>query len=250
MKKYKNPLLFSLAMLPISAIAIYFTALYQFDLYDQATVELLLSQLGSIELVMVITLVQNCGMIFFACFFGYILASKLTLLKPLVFEKKTFLICITASVLSGTVLALDYWTFGALEPMLREGTAAGMTLYGVIASILYGGIVEELLMRLFIMSLIGWILWKLFARKQAAAPEAVLIAANIIAALLFAAGHLPATQMTFGTLTPMLLFRCFLLNGGFGLLFGWFFRKHGLHYAMVAHAGAHITSKLIWMLFL
>ena len=76
-------------MLPISAIAIYFTALYQFDLYDQATVELLLSQLGSIELVMVITLVQNCGMIFFACFFGYILASKLKLLKPLVFEKKT-----------------------------------------------------------------------------------------------------------------------------------------------------------------
>lgn len=250
MNKYKKPLLFALAMLPVSAIAIFFTVLYQFDLYDEATVELLISQVGSIELVMVITMVQNCGMIFAACFFGYILASRLNLLKPFRFEKRTLIVCFAASVLSGIVLALDYWTFGAAEPLIRESTAAGITLYGVIASILYGGIVEELLMRLFIMSLIAWILWKLFARKQASIPECILITANIVAAILFAAGHLPATLLTFGTLSPMLLFRCFLLNGGFGLLFGWLYRKHGLHYAMTAHAGAHVISKLIWIFFI
>jgi hypothetical protein len=47
----------------------------------------------------------------------------------------------------------------------------------------------------------------------------------------------------------MLLFRCFLLNGGFGLFFGWLYRKHGIQYAMLAHAALHIVSKLIWTLF-
>ena len=50
-------------------------------------------------------------------------------------------------------------------------------------------------------------------------------------------------------LTPMIIFRCFLLNGGFGLLFGWLYRKYGLRYAMIAHGGCHVVSKLIWILF-
>ena len=49
-------------------------------------------------------------------------------------------------------------------------------------------------------------------------------------------------------LTPMIIFRCFLLNGGIGLLFGWLYRKYGLRYAMIAHGGCHVISKLIWML--
>lgn len=249
MKKSKKPLLFSLAMLPVSLIAIYFTVLYQFDLYDKATIELLVSQIGSMELVMVVTLVQNCAMIFAACFLGHILAGKLGLLCPIRFEKRTLGLTGILAVVSGSILALDYWTFGSLEPMIRESTSAGMTACGVTASILYGGIVEELLLRLFMMSLIAWALWKLFARKQETCPEGILVAANIVAALLFAAGHLPATVMTFGALSPMLLFRCFLLNGGFGLVFGWLYRKYGLQYSMLCHAGAHIASKLIWFFF-
>ena len=93
-------------------------------------------------------------------------------------------------------------------------------------------------------------IWKIFFRKLESCPEGVLIAANVIAALLFAAGHLPATITQFGALTPMILLRCFLLNGGFGLLFGWLYHKHGIQYAMVSHAMLHIISKLIWTIFL
>ena len=39
-------------------------------------------------------------------------------------------------------------------------------------------------------------------------------------------------------------------NGGIGLMFGRLYRKHGIAYAMIAHAGCHIVSKLIWVLFL
>jgi membrane protease YdiL (CAAX protease family) len=77
----------------------------------------------------------------------------------------------------------------------------------------------------------------------------VLVTANVVAALLFATGHLPATSMIFGSLTPLLLARCFLFNGGFGLLFGYLYRKHGIHYAMISHAMLHVVSRVIWIAF-
>ena len=94
-------------------------------------------------------------------------------------------------------------------------------------------------------SAIAFALQKLF-RKEGVAT---LIAANVICAILFAAGHLPATIMMIGA-TPMIIFRCFLLNGSLGLLFGYLYRKFGFRYAMIAHGGCHVVSKLIWILFI
>ncbi len=42
--------------------------------------------------------------------------------------------------------------------------------------------------------------------------------------------------------------RCFVLNGGLGLVFGRIYRKYGIQYVMIGHAGAHIISKIIWLL--
>ena len=72
---------------------------------------------------------------------------------------------------------------------------------------------------------------------------------NIISALLFAAGHIPYT-MAMTTLTPLLLFRCFLFNAGIGLGFGYLYRKYGIGYAMIAHGFTHLISDIIMTLFL
>ena len=48
----------------------------------------------------------------------------------------------------------------------------------------------------------------------------------------------------------LIIARCIILNGGIGLLFGYLYRKYGLRYAMIAHAGCHLISKLIWILFI
>lgn len=250
MKKLKSSLLFTLPLLPIGAIAGYFTILYQLDFLDAATVELAVSQVGSVEALIAVSVVQTVGYAAFCGFFGHILAGKLGLMRPVRFEKYQLLITAALSVLGGVLFSLDYWTFGAWIPGVQEGTAAALNWKVVIASVLYGGVVEELMLRLFFMSLIAWLLWKLFFRRYDAVPTGVLMAANVIAAILFAAGHLPATAMTFGALTPMLLLRCFLLNGGFGLVFGWLYRKYGIQYAMVSHALFHIVSKLIWFIFI
>ena len=250
MSAIKKPLIFSLAVLPIAIVAIIFTCLYQFEMYPPEILEEAVAQVGSMALVWIITVVQNVGLIMFCCFFGYILAEKLGLWKPIIFEKRALTVTFLLSALVGIILSLDPWTFGNLIDGIKESTAAGMTVYGIIASILYGGIIEEILMRLFVMSLIAFLISKIFFKKREDVPAKVFVIANIVAALLFAAGHLPATLVTFGELSPMLLFRCFLFNGGFGMLFGWLYRKHGLHYAILSHMTAHIVSKIIWFVFI
>ena len=250
MSTLKKSLLFSLAILPIAIIAIIFTCLYQFEMYPPEILEEAVAQVGSMAIVWIITVIQNVGLIMFCCFFGYILAEKLGLWKPIKFEKRSLTVTLILSVIAGIIFSLDPWTFGNLIDGIKESTAAGMTVYGIIASILYGGIIEEILMRLFVMSLIAFLISKIFYKKCEEIPAKVFVIANIVAALLFAAGHLPATLVTFGELSPTLLFRCFLFNGGFGMLFGWLYRKHGLHYAMISHATVHIVSKIIWFIFI
>lgn len=164
--------------------------------------------------------------------------------------KQPLLASILVSLAGGAALILlDLLFFGKYSEVIMDSYSVKPTISYLIASVIYGGVIEEVMLRLFLMTLIVFVLWKVFDRKHERPSAAIVIAANIIAALLFAAGHLPATAIMIG-LSPMILFRCFLLNGGCGLLFGWLYRKYGLRYAMIAHGGTHVVSKLIWILFI
>lgn len=252
MAKLKKPLIFALCLLPIALIAGVFVGSYQMDILPEELMAEVIAQLGSKELLLAIARLQTVGYALFCGFFGCWLAESMGLWKPIKFEKRSLLITLFLSVVGGVLFSLDHWVFGSFIDGIQQANVDSLTLSNVLASVLYGGIIEEVMLRLFVMTLIAFLLWKLFFRKQdrQSIPTGVFVAANVIAAVLFAAGHLPATVMLFGDLTALLLFRCFLLNGGFGLLFGWLYQKHGIHYAMLAHATFHIVSKFIWFLFL
>ena len=248
----KNALLFTVAILPFAVIGAIFTCLYQFDLYDPSVLEPAIEQVGSRGVLVAISVVQVALYAFVCGLFGSLLAQKVGLWRSFRVERRAVLLTLAISVVMGILFSLDYWTFGKALPVIMDSYADGMTLYGVLASIFYGGIIEEVMMRLFLMSLVAFLLWKIFCRKipQENIPGVVFVATNIVAAMLFAAGHLPATVMAFGKLTPLILFRCFLLNGGFGLVFGGLYRKFGIQYAMLSHITVHIISKLIWAIFI
>ena len=246
MKRFRKPLLFAISLLPFAVLGAYFAALYQLDFLDEATLTQVMEQLGSTGAFIAVYMVQIALYVLVMGSVGCLLAEKLGLMKPIRFEKTALIKTLPLCVLAGALFSLDYWTFGAWIPGVREATDITLSLHVVMASVLYGGIVEEIMMRLFLMSLLAWLGWKLFFRRHEKPPVAVIGAANVIAALLFAAGHLPATVMIFGSLTPLILLRCFLLNGGFGLFFGWLYRRYGIHYAILGHMMAHMVSKLIW----
>lgn len=164
--------------------------------------------------------------------------------------KNPLIATIIVTTIGGMALILfDVFFFGKYSEIIMKSYNAKPTIASLLASVIYGGVIEEVMLRLFWMSLVAFVLWKIFDKKNELPSTAILITANIIATLLFAAGHLPATATMIG-LSPMIIFRCFLLNGGVGLLFGWLYRKYGLRYAMIAHGGCHIVSKLIWIMFI
>ena len=245
MKNWKKYLVFALAMVPLAAVGGWFVSLYQLDLYGPEMEAEVLAQLGSKAVFAAVCAVQAAAYAAVCAFLGGLMAEKLGLWRPLRFERRPLMITLALSLVCGVLFSLDYWTFGAAMPALQAGTAAGLTVSGIISAVLYGGIVEELLLRLFFMSGAALILGKLTRREG----QGVLIAANLIAALLFAAGHLPATAVAFGALTPLLIVRCFLLNGGFGLLFGELYRRCGIAYAMLSHMLLHLVSRVIWVVF-
>lgn len=250
MSSLKRALKFALCLLPIAVVGGVFTGIYCLDLYSGEIISEVVSQLGSAEMLIVVATVQTIAYALFCGFFGYMLAEKTGLWKPIRFAKKPLAIALLSGAVCGAIFAMDYWVCGSFIDGIQAADRSGMTLSGALSSILYGGMIEEVMLRLFFMSLIALILIKLLCRKRETIPTGVFAAANILASIAFAAGHLPATAMTFGELTLTLVVRCFLLNGAFGVVFGRLYRRYGIHYAMLAHVVFHIMSKLIWLIFI
>ncbi len=132
------------------------------------------------------------------------------------------------------ILGLDAVVFQPLMPGFREAaaTVSPSRVEGFLASF-YGGIGEELLTRLFLVSVIAWVL-----RGRAT------WLAIVIAAVLFGAGHLPAVA-TVSALTPALVVRTLVLNSLAGIAFGWLYWRRGLEAGMVAHFSADLVLHVI-----
>jgi hypothetical protein len=252
---WKNLLFFAL----VGLVGGFFTGLYVLDSYpadlrQQLVDELNANGLGNFptEIVMgLITSLQAAGYGLVLGAAGIWLGKKTGLWRDeTAVESKPLTVTVLVAVIGGLALILpDLLFFGPHIPAILDSYAVKPTATYMLAATLYGGVIEEVMLRLFWMSLVAFLLHKLFGKGNAQPATGILIIANIVAALLFAAGHLPATLVLLGD-SPLIIFRCILLNGGFGLLFGWLYRNYGLRYAMLAHGGCHLVSKLIWILFL
>lgn len=253
MNKLKKPLLFTLLVLPAAIIGGLFTCFLLFDTQSEEVINQVISQIGSIEMLTLVTVMQTVMMACVCAFVGYIITDKIGLIKkPFAFNKKGLVIALLFGAILGIVLGADHFASGTLYPEIITYNLSSFTFDGIMASIFYGGIIEEVMLRLFFMSLVSLIIWKVFFRKYTKEniPQKVYIIANILACLLFAAGHLPATIGIFGQLDFFIVLRCFVLNGAAGLLFGELFRRYGIGYAMTAHATAHMVKYLIFAIFI
>ncbi|MBR6028117.1 MAG: CPBP family intramembrane metalloprotease [Clostridia bacterium] len=250
MKAWKKALRFALCLLPVGLAGGWFTAEMSLSGMDASLLETALEQAGSLEIMKAVTTAQSVLYAVVCGFFGYILAEKTGLMRPFRVQNPPLARVILVSAAGAALYSLDAWTFARWIPQLQASYETASTFdAGVwIASVLYGGVIEEVMIRLFLMSGLALIGWKLFFRKEAAVPNRVLIAANLLSALAFAAGHLPATAASLGGLTLLLVLRCFLMNGAAGLLFGRFYRKYGIQYAMLAHMLFHLISRAIWLI--
>ena len=132
------------------------------------------------------------------------------------------------------------------KPAESVGTERSLSL--TVTGVLYGGIVEELMLRWGLMTLFAWLLWRVFQRGQGRPSGLLIGTALVLAAVLFGFGHLPAAGSIFGSLTPMVVFRTVLLNSIAGLALGWLYWRRSLETAMLAHGTSHILMTLVSLL--
>jgi hypothetical protein len=135
-----------------------------------------------------------------------------------------------ALLLIADLFFLPYW-----PQALRDVSLATTPAENLLASV-YGGINEELLMRLFGLSGLIWLVSFVWHSSSA-----VFWTINVIITIVFGLGHLPALKATVGTMPRLMVVRSLLLNAPIGLACGWLFWTFGIEAAIVAHFFADIV---------
>ena len=192
---------------------------------------------------------------------GLVLASRIGLGLPFLeswlagkanwaLVRKYLVPAIIAGLLAGAmIVALDAVVFA--PRLAAEVAQTGQTTslaapawQGFLASF-YGGITEEILLRLFVLSLSAWI-FRFVNRSAEGRPGLMALwSANILTAILFGLGHLPITAAAGLPMDALVITRAILLNGLAGILFGWFYWTFGLEAAMVSHFSADIVLHVL-----
>ncbi|RDS79645.1 CPBP family intramembrane metalloprotease [Dyella monticola] len=150
-------------------------------------------------------------------------------------------LAVLVGVITGALVAVLALLGPKITPPVEGISRLGQSWRGALAS-LYGGTGEEIMLRLFLVSLFVW-LFALFNRRQARPWMFVL--AIILAAVLFGVGHLPYAFGAGMSHTPMLIGEIVLLNAIVGLVTGTLFWKCGLEHAMLAHFSADLVLHVV-----
>jgi hypothetical protein len=213
-------------------------------------------------IVLPIQILQNAVLFGIAIGLGLFLANRIGLGLPVlearlagesVWERvKAFLplSLILGVVGSALVVAIDVYIFApALAAEFGDkASALGVQSQpaawkGLLASF-YGGVNEEVLLRLFFMTLLAW-LGRFIGKTAEGKPTATVFwTANILAAILFGLGHLPATANIL-PLTPLVVVRAVVLNGLLGIAFGYLYVKYGLEAAITSHFSADLVLHVL-----
>ncbi len=190
-----------------------------------------------------------------AIFFGLFLGKKVGLGAPIIEDwlnresvkdrlKPVLITSIVLGLLVGILLfVLDRFAFAVfVEPV--TASQAEPPLWQRFLVCFYGGIGEEIAMRLFLMTLIVWISYKIARTKDSKPTNLGIWSAIIIISVVFGLGHLPMTAKLMD-ITPVVVIRAIILNGIAGVVFGWLYWKKGLESAIISHFSADIILHVI-----
>jgi CAAX prenyl protease-like protein len=136
----------------------------------------------------------------------------------------------------GSVLLAVLVALARVQPLLRARFAgrAGEPVWRPFALAFESSIIEEIVFRLFVLSVTAWALFRVFRGRST--PFAV---AWVFSTLLFGLAHLPQWLALTGP-SKSLIAAVLALNGVGGLLFGWIFWRWGLPYAILCHAAGDV----------
>jgi len=193
----------------------------------------------STPLMVLVSIVQGSIVFAVVTFLGLLAAGAvgLSITSPL----ESFPLAIIAGGVSASILvSIEIFIFQPHLPPALKDTRHTIPFWKRFLATFYGGISEEVLTRLFLVSGLTWLLGQL---TQSPTEEVIGIAI-VLSAILFGIGHLPVTaSMT--KLTPLIIARAIILNAIIGLVCGWLFWQYSFVTAMIAHYTADVVLHLI-----
>lgn len=139
------------------------------------------------------------------------------------------------------IIVLDA-AFARVIPAPLRSIPQPTPLQGFLASF-YGGIAEEVLMRLGASTLIAWVVAKIVGTEGRGRSIALGFGV-VFGALLFGAGHLPVA-FTIWPASAIVVARILVLNAVVGLLAGFVYVRRGLEHAVVLHFTADIVLYVV-----
>ncbi|MFA5185452.1 MAG: CPBP family intramembrane glutamic endopeptidase [Patescibacteria group bacterium] len=242
MKKYIDWKMFFI-LLGLSLVSI--VCVFPYVLTVQGDI---ISKIGiPIEIIFAAQFLQSAILFSVAIFFGLILTKKIDFRLPLlesISEKgkpmEILKNILGKSVIFGIIVAVSIYVVDAVFTWLGASVSTHQNYAPVWQKLLaavYGGATEEILMRLFLMSLFIWIGMKLFRRSRP--THSGIVISIVLAAVIFGLGHLPITA-SLTRIDSLVVIRAVVLNGIGGVVFGWLFWKKGLESAMIAHFTADV----------
>ncbi|MDO9045046.1 MAG: CPBP family intramembrane metalloprotease [Methanobacteriaceae archaeon] len=211
----------------------------------------------SVYLLIAGQIIQNAIIFAITIFIGLKLAKKVGLGLPILESwlegrkiksnlKSILGISIGLGLLAGVLMVgldLLFSTMGVTINVAQASSINPPAWQGFLASF-YGGINEEIMLRLFLMTLLVWIFYKIKQTKDGRPTKISIWLGIVLSAVIFGAGHLPAL-MSITTITPLLIIRTIALNALGGIIFGWLYWKKGLESAMISHFSADIVLHVI-----
>ena len=203
---------------------------------------------------------QNALLLAVAIGVGLLLARKLDLGAPLleswlyheqpsVSARNSMKSGALVGISVGIVLLVPLLIAAPHLPGLPFVSAARAAVWKRVFVCFYGGIDEEVLSRLFLLTLIAWLGARVFQKQKARMSTVTFWSANIIVAMLFGLGHLPNAAMVM-RITPTVVVLALALNGVAAVSFGYLYRKRGLEAAMIAHFCADFVIYVVGVRFL
>ena len=208
-----------------------------------------------LPLIIVIGVAQNLVILSLATGVGLLLARKLGLGAPLLeswlYQRKQSAIVrgslipgVLVGLAAGVVILIPLIIAAPYLPGLPFVSATRVALWKRFLAGFYGGIDEEVLSRLFLLSLIAWLGTKLFQKQKTGLSAGIFWTANVIVAILFGLGHLPSASLVMH-ITPAVVVLALVLNGIPAICFGYLYWKRGLESAMIAHFSADFVLYVI-----
>jgi hypothetical protein len=204
-------------------------------------------------LIKVLSLIQPALILAVAVLLGVILAHRVGLAAPfaealaargdaLSALRPQVLPGLVGGVLGGLGIVLITSFFKPLfSPEMVDRISRFGLLMPVPTRLLYGGITEELLLRWGFMSLLVWVVWRLFQNRRSNPTAAVFVAAILISSFVFGVAHLPVAFLLLPEATIVVVLFVIIANSAFGLIAGALYWRRGLESAIVAHMITHLV---------